>query len=136
MQAACLLRKLCVVAALMPLAAHAGDVKISIRIPWIVPSILAALFPVQPLPPSAHHLSLPSVNQRTVHGGIAIDARTFVAGGIHYRLHGLPPSDPGTPDEARARSALQSVLDTGPLRIRVLNVENSGVRIVTLQRDG
>ncbi len=136
MQAARLLRKLCVVAALMPLAADAGDVRISIRIPWIVPSILAGLFPVPPLPPSAHHLSLPSMHQRTVHGGIAIDARTFVAGGIHYRLHGLPPSDPGSPAEARARSDLQSVLDTGPLRIQVLNVEDSGVRIVTLQRDG
>ena len=136
MQAARLLRKLCVAAALLPLAAHAGDVKISIRIPGIVPSILAALFPVPPLPPSAHHLSLPSMNQRTVHGGIAIDACTFVAGGIHYRLHGLPPSDPGSPAEARARSELQSVLDRGPLRIQVLNVEDSGVRIVTLARDG
>ena len=76
------------------------------------------------------------MHQRTLHGGIAIDARTFVSGGIHYRLHGLPPSHPGTPEEARARSALQSVLDTGPLRIRVLNVEDSGVRIVTPARDG
>ena len=96
MQALRPLRKLCLVAAVLAPLAVQGG----------------DVNPSEPLPPSAHHL--------------AVDERTFVSGGIHYRLH----------HRASERSALQSLLDSGPLRVRVLEVEDSGIRIVSLQRNG
>ncbi len=135
MQAPRLLRKLCLVAVLAPAGACAGDLKVSIHIPWLVPSILAALFPSPPLQPSPHHLSL-AETAKTIRGGVAIDGRTFVARGLHYRLDGRPPSEPGSPDEARARSDLQRLLDTGPMKVNVLETQPGGLRIVTLEPNG
>jgi len=94
MQAPRLLRKLCLVAAAglslaAPAGAHAGDVKISIRVPWLVPSIPAAL-----------------------------------------------SSEPGSPDEARARGDLQRLLDTGAMKVNLLEMQPGGFRIVRLERNG
>jgi hypothetical protein len=128
--------KLCLALALAPVAAHGGEVRVSIRAPCIVPAALAALFPPPPpLPPSPHHLSLQPV-EKTVHGGVAIDARTFVSGGIHYRLYGAAAAEPGSADEARARARLQSLLNSGPLKVWPKEIEPSGIRIITLEGNG
>ena len=90
------LRDLCLLAALAPLAAHGGEVRISIRTPWIVPALAALFPPPPPLPPSPHHLSL----------------------------------------QRRERAGLQVLLDSGPMKIKILHVEESGIRIVTRARNG
>lgn len=141
MQAPRLLRKLCLAAAAgaglaAPAFAQAGDVRISIHVPWLVPSVVAALFPPPPpLPPSPHHLSV-SDTTKTIRGGVAIDGRSFVAGGLHYRIDGLVPSEPGSPDEARARGDLQRLLDTGAMKVNLLETQPGGFRIVRLERNG
>lgn len=115
MQAACLLRKLCFATAVgvslaAPAAAHAGDLRISVsRVE----------------------------TEKTLRGrGVAVDGRTFVTDGIHYRLYGEPPLAAGSPEEARARSNLQRRLDAGPMRVRTMETEPTGFRLVTLERNG
>ena len=135
MQAARLLRKLCMVAALTPLMVHAGDVTISIRAPRLVPAILAAFFPPRPLPVSTHHLSSPSTN-KVIRGGIAIDGRTFASGGIHYRLDAQPANEPGSAEERAARARLQALLDGGGVRTRTLYVEPGGFHVIALDEHG
>jgi hypothetical protein len=80
-------------------------------------------------------LSLQPV-EKTVHGGVAIDARTFVSAGIHYRLHGAAAAESGSPEERRERAGLQALLDSGPMKIKILHVEESGIRIITRARNG
>jgi hypothetical protein len=113
MQAGPCARKVCVALLLcLPSLAHAGQLRIHWRID--LADVLHALFPPPAPVLSSGHLGMEPSVLRNVRGpGVAIDGRTFVAAGIHYRLSGMPAEVPGSPREAQARAALQALLDSG-----------------------
>jgi hypothetical protein len=130
MQAAPRLIKLCLALLLAAPAVHAGELKL--RLHLSLSGLLHGLFPPPSPTPSVHHLGMGGNAALPVKQPVlAIDGRTFVADGIHYRLQGVHAAAPGSPEELEARVALQALLDSGA-RVRVLGVEPSGIRSVTL----
>ena len=93
------LRLFCLAIGLVPLAAQADELRMSLHAP-------------APLAPSPYHIN---------------------AG---RGVYGTATQRPGSSEETFARSALQSRLDEGRLKIRILRIDDSGIRIVTLDDRG
>jgi hypothetical protein len=156
MQAAALARKLCLAAAcLAPGLGGAGGIQITVRLAdpgaaavmsyngrhldYVAPLALPAFFAPAPRfapQPSPLHLGLDG-DARAVRmpagRAVAIDARTFVAGGLYYRVLGAEPLPAGSPEEAEARARLQALIDAGPAW-QLHEVLPSGFRVVSLRR--
>lgn len=130
MQAAPRLRKLCLALLLTVPSAYAGELRL--RLQFSASGLLHALFPYPVPTPSVHHLGMRAPADVPLHGPVTlVDGRTFVAEGVHYRMRGLPPLAPGSPEEQQAREALRRSLASAT-HVRVLALEASGMRIVTL----
>ena len=113
----------CVALAWLPLSAHAG-LTLHLQGNW-VPGMLRAIDPPAAPALSQQHLSESSPKRilRIQSRAVAIDARTFVANGVHYRLAGAEALPAGSAEEAQARAALQRELDSGAVTLRVYVVE-------------